>query len=218
MASRRAGAVLVAMVLAGIALGYPSRASAPRTAAPRAEVLPVEVLPIEATGSAGRARPPRGHSFRAERGPFSEGVLPPGTTVFDGAVAGVARLDPPLLRALRRAAADAADEGVQLLVNSGWRSPEHQARLLREAVSRYGSESEAARWVAPPESSAHVSGEAVDVGSSAAIAWLAERGAEYGLCQVYANELWHFELREEAADRGCPTPYADPTHDPRMRR
>ena len=29
----------------------------------------------------------------------------------------------------------------------------------------------------------------------AATAWLARRGAGYGLCQVYRNELWHFELR-----------------------
>ena len=38
------------------------------------------------------------------------------------------------------------------------------------------------------------------------------------LCQIYSNEPWHYELRPEAIDYGCPTMYADPTHDPRMQR
>jgi hypothetical protein len=62
-----------------------------------------------------------------------------------------------------------------------------------------------------------VSGDAVDIGSSGA-AWLAAHGTRYGLCQIYANEPWHYELRPEAIERGCPPTYADPTHDPRMRR
>ena len=154
------------------------------------------------------------------RGPLGEadGAVPDGTTVFDDGIAGVANLDPALLAALRRAALDAAAEGVELSVDSGWRSPAYQARLLREAVAKYGSEAEAARWVATPATSAHVSGDAVDVGSSAATAWLSARGAAYGLCQVYGNEPWHYELRPEALDRGCPPMYADPTQDPRMQR
>jgi hypothetical protein len=61
-----------------------------------------------------------------------------------------------------------------------------------------------------------VSGEAVDIGPAAAAAWLSQRGAAYGLCQVYENEPWHYELRPGAADRGCPSMYPDPTHDPRL--
>jgi zinc D-Ala-D-Ala carboxypeptidase len=128
----------------------------------------------------------------------------------------VRNLDPDLLGALRMAAADAADDGVELVVKSGWRSPEYQSQLLREAVSKYGSEEEAARWVATPETSPHVSGDAVDVRPGGATAWLSEHGAEYGLCQIYGNEPWHYELRPEAIDGGCPPMYADPTHDPRM--
>jgi hypothetical protein len=75
---------------------------------------------------------------------------------------------------------------------------------------------EAARWVATAETSAHVSGDAVDIGPFDATAWLSEHGAEYGLCQIYSNEAWHYELRSEAGDHGCPPMYADPTHDPRM--
>jgi D-alanyl-D-alanine carboxypeptidase len=145
----------------------------------------------------------------------ADGVVPDGTTVLDVGVAGVANLDPDLLGALRRAASDAADDGVELLVESGWRSPAYQEQLLREAISTYGSEQEAARWVATPQTSPHVSGEAVDIGPSAR-RWLARHGAAYGLCQVYGNEPWHYELRPAAIDDGCPRMYADPTHDPRM--
>jgi D-alanyl-D-alanine carboxypeptidase len=74
--------------------------------------------------------------------------------------------------ALRQAATDAADEGVEFFVDSGWRSREYLNQLLREAVSEYGSEEKAARWVATAETSAHVSGDAVDIGPVDATAWL----------------------------------------------
>jgi zinc D-Ala-D-Ala carboxypeptidase len=148
----------------------------------------------------------------------ADGVVPDGVTVFDGEIPAVANLDPALLGALRQAATDAAGDGVEFFVDSGWRSPEYQEQLLREAVSKYGSEEEAARWVATADTSAHVSGDAVDSGHSDATAWLAKHGAEYGLCQTYRNEPWHYELRPQAIDHGCPPMYADPTHDPRMQQ
>jgi hypothetical protein len=148
----------------------------------------------------------------------ADGAVPDGVTVFDDQFPAVANLDPDLLGALRQAATDAAGDGVELFVDSGWRSPEYQEQLLREAVSKYGSEEEAARWVATADRSAHVSGDAVDIGPSDATAWLSEHGAEYGLCQIYGNEPWHYELRPEAIDHGCPPMYADPTHDPRMQQ
>ena len=148
----------------------------------------------------------------------ADGVVPDGATVFDDGVPGVANLDPALRRALRQAATDAADDGVELIVDSGWRSPEYQERLLQQAVLTYGSEEEAARWVATPNTSAHVSGKAVDIGHSDAAAWLSEHGAAYGLCQIYGNEPWHYELRPQAIDHGCPPMYADPTHDPRTQQ
>ncbi|ALE07632.1 peptidase M15 [Arthrobacter sp. ERGS1:01] len=148
----------------------------------------------------------------------ADGVVPDGTTVFDDGVPAVAKLNPALLGALRSAATDAAGSGVTFYVSSGWRSPKYQEKLLHEAVSDYGSEAEAARWVATAETSAHVAGDAVDVGGADAASWLARHGAGYGLCQVYANESWHYELRPEAARKGCPPMYADPTADPRMRQ
>ena len=142
-------------------------------------------------------------------------TAPAGATVFDD-VPAVANLKAELRTALRRAARDAAEDGVEFFVNSGWRTPAHQERLLNDAIAKYGSRQEAARWVATPEKSAHVSGDAVDIGRAAAKAWLSKRGAAYGLCQIYRNEPWHFEFRPEAIEHGCPPLYADAAHDPRL--
>jgi zinc D-Ala-D-Ala carboxypeptidase len=165
-------------------------------------------------------RDDRGGATTEDDGVVTEddGAVPDGVTVFDDEYPGVANLDPDLLQALREAATDAADDGIEFYVNSGWRSPDYQNQLLREAVSEYGSEEEAARWVATADTSAHVSGNAIDIGSFDATAWLSEHGAEYGLCQIYSNESWHYELRTQAIDLGCPPMYADPTHDPRMQQ
>src|SRR5215218_9325622 len=118
----------------------------------------------------------------------ADGVVPDGVTVFDEEVPAVANLDPELLGVLRQAATDAAGDGVELYVDSGWRSRQYQERLLREVISKYGSEEEATRWVVSPTRSAHVSGDAVDVGPFDATAWLSAHGAAYGLCQIYGNE------------------------------
>src|SRR5215207_5911064 len=200
---RVAGLVVVIAAIAA-ALGYQLPASSSSTAAPPIDVLRSEHrdLRSEHRGALGEA----------------DGAVPDGTTVFDDEIPGVANLDPALLGALRQAATDAADDGVEFFVDSGWRSPEYQEQLLHEAVSKYGSEEEAARWVTTAETSAHVSGDAVDIGPSDVAAWLSEHGAEYGLCQIYGNEPWHYERRLEAIDRGCPPMYADPTHDPRMQQ
>ncbi|MEV0799509.1 M15 family metallopeptidase [Kribbella sp. NPDC050281] len=154
----------------------------------------------------------------ARHGALADGFVPAGVKVFDDEIPGVANLDPELLGALRQAARDAADDGVEFFVNSGWRSPAYQEQLLSEAVAKYGSREEAARWVATPDTSPHVLGQAIDIGRSDATAWLAKHGAAYGLCQIYDNEPWHYELRPEAVDHGCPPRYADPTHDPRMQQ
>jgi D-alanyl-D-alanine carboxypeptidase len=211
------------MAAIAAALGYQlptsssSTASSPLTAASPSDVVRSVHggAPAEADGAA-----PAGAKVSVHRGALGEadGAVPDGTTVFDDEVPGVANLDPALLGALRRAATRAADDGVEFFVDSGWRSLEYQEQLLHEAVSKYGSEEEAARWVATPNTSAHVSGDAVDIGHFDATAWLSEHGAEYALCQIYGNEPWHYELRPEASDHGCPPMYADPTHDPRMQQ
>jgi hypothetical protein len=146
----------------------------------------------------------------------ADGFLPPGATVFDGQYPGVGNLDAILLAALREAAKAAAADAVPFNVSSGWRTAAYQEHLLEQAVGEYGSAEEAARWVASPAKSLHVAGAAVDL-ENAAAEWLAKNGARYGLCRVYQNEPWHFELRSTAPSQGCPALYADPTEDPRLR-
>ena len=125
-----------------------------------------------------------------------DGYIPAGEQVspFDDESAAVYRLDPDLLAAVRAAADDAADDGVTIGLTSGWRSADLQQRLLTDAVDRYGSLDEARRYVSTPDRSAHVTGNAVDIGPTDATSWLSQHGAAYGLCQVFANEIWHYEL------------------------
>ncbi|ACZ30454.1 peptidase M15B and M15C DD-carboxypeptidase VanY/endolysin [Xylanimonas cellulosilytica DSM 15894] len=218
-----AGSVAGAALLGAVAC---QAAEAPSIAAP-----PAAAESAAAPSAAGPSAPPaaaRGvaaapdDADRGQRRALSEvpeadagdGVM----SAFDDDEPTVANLDPALLAALRAATSDAADDGVRIVVNSGWRSAEQQERLLQEAVAQYGSMAAAARWVATPQTSAHVSGDAVDVGSTEATAWLSRHGGAYGLCQIYANEAWHYELRPEAVDDGCPAMYADPTQDPRMQQ
>jgi D-alanyl-D-alanine carboxypeptidase len=148
----RAAGLLVAIAATGAALGYQSASSSSTAASP------IDVLRGEHRGLGGEHRGALGEA---------DGAVLEGATVFDDEIPGVANLDPALLDALRQAATDAADDGTEFVVDSGWRSPEYQEQLFREAVSEYGSEEEAARWVATAETSAHVSGDAVDIGPSA---------------------------------------------------
>ena len=207
----RVAGLLVVIAAIAAALGYQLLASSSSTVASSSSTAasPIDVLRSEHRGLRSEHRGALGEA---------DGAVPDGATVFDDEIPGVANLDPDLLGALRQAATDAADDGVEFFVDSGWRSPEYQNQLLREAVSEYGSEEEAARWVATAETSAHVSGDAVDIGPSGAAAWLSEHGGAYGLCQIYGNEPWHYELRPEAIAHGCLATYADPTHDPRMQQ
>jgi len=191
--------------------------AAPRVESSSSQSSPQPVLQVPDVPGVPRV-PDAPHGGTTDRLGVAGGRLPDGVTVFDDSYPAVAELDPALLRALRSAATDAEGDGVTVQLNSGWRSPDYQEELLERAVSTYGSRAEAARWVATPETSPHVSGDAVDVRGSRATTWLAQHGAGYGLCQVFANEPWHFELRPQAVERGCPARYADPTHDPRMQR
>jgi D-alanyl-D-alanine carboxypeptidase len=120
----------------------------------------------------------------------------------------VGNLAPELLAAVQHASTDAARGGVALIITSGWRSVRYQQSILDAAIAQYGSGAEARRWVNPPEKSTHVTGRAVDIGPTAADLWLRQHGNRYGLCQIYANEMWHYELATEPGGL-CPRPIAD---------
>jgi D-alanyl-D-alanine carboxypeptidase len=133
------------------------------------------------------------------------GMIPAGeaASLADEHLPAIARLDPALRDAMRQAEADAATDGLAFEVTSGWRSAEYQEWLLEDAIEFYGSEIVARQYVATPEKSTHVTGDGIDIGPIDAQFWLIEHGAQYGICQTYANERWHFELATEPGEV-CP--------------
>ena len=48
----------------------------------------------------------------------------------------------------------------------------------------------------------------MDVAPTDAMSWLSQYGSAYGLCQAYANEMWHYELMLEPGGV-CPPPLMD---------
>ena len=140
----------------------------------------------------------------------SDGFIAADATLspFDVDQPAVGNLNRNLLSAIQHAATDAANDGIEIRINSGWRSARYQQYLLNQAVIQYGSEREARKWVSTPEQSAHVAGDAVDIAPIDADDWLLQHGNQYGLCQIYANEIWHFELDVEPGGT-CPPPKAD---------
>jgi hypothetical protein len=80
-----------------------------------------------------------------------------------------------------------------LTVNSGYRSPEHQAELFAAAVKKYGSEAAARKWVAPPGKSKHNQGVAADLGGNLSLL-STEMLRRYGLYRPMSYEPWHVEL------------------------
>ncbi|MCV7226029.1 M15 family metallopeptidase [Mycolicibacterium komossense] len=141
----------------------------------------------------------------AARADPGDGSLPNGDalTPFDVQDPAVGRLDPALLAAIQNAATAAAADGITMTITSGWRSPEFQQQLLDDAVQTYGSFAAARQYVQTPAMSKHVIGEAVDIGGQDADRWLIANGTRFGLCQIYANELWHFELAADGQGN-CP--------------
>jgi hypothetical protein len=92
--------------------------------------------------------------------------------------------------------------GKQLTVTSAYRSTEKQARFLAEAVQKYGSEAAARKKVAPPGSSKHEGGTALDIswagfpsGKSEFIQFAREAGFK-GFGISYSNFI-HIDLGPE---------------------
>jgi hypothetical protein len=167
------------------------------------------VLVVTASGRAGAepAPPPGQEPLQIGTGAVDTvgGWLPDGKTLtpFDVSNPIVGWLDPPLLAAVQSAYRRAEAEGVELGITSGWRSKGFQQRLFDGAIGDYGSLDIARQFVATPEVSKHVEGKAVDIGPVEADRWLIANGIQFGLCQIYANEIWHFELAVDERGR-CP--------------
>jgi D-alanyl-D-alanine dipeptidase len=134
---------------------------------------------------------------------LGSGVLSESAT----ADSGVTEVHPLLLARFEAARIAASLEGVHLYITSGFRSYERQQELFTAEIAKRGSETEAAKWVLPPQYSHHPRGLALDInypGDPAGAKWLELHGARFGLCRVYANEWWHFEGAIAPGQR-CPT-------------
>ncbi|WP_197379226.1 M15 family metallopeptidase [Mycolicibacterium mengxianglii] len=151
--------------------------------------------------------PPSGQPFAVGDAAIDSfgGYLPDGLPLspFDVTNPVIGRLDPALVSAVQEATRAAAADGIEMRINSGWRSRGFQQRLFEDGVVTYGSVQAAQEFVASPEASMHVAGKAVDVGPPEAAAWMSHNGVRFGLCQVFANELWHYELTADDQGR-CP--------------
>ncbi len=95
--------------------------------------------------------------------------------------------------------------------------PAYQEHLLDEAVSKYGSRAEAARWVATPE---HLSARVRGRGRHRALrrrdVAVRARLRRTGCAGSTTTSPGTSSCGPDAIDQGCPARYADPTHDPRM--
>jgi zinc D-Ala-D-Ala carboxypeptidase len=210
---RSALAIAATMVLLPLGCSPGTTTQTPRTSAAHVEIPVVGAGPSDQAlvigpGLAAAASVPPGAAtptIGTAGVDTWNGWLPDGRTFspFDTVSQPVTRLDPLLLKAVQDATRAAAAQGVTIALSSGWRSRGFQQRLFADAVRQYGSVELAQQFVASPDTSKHVIGGAVDVTGAGASDWLIRNGAQFGLCQIYANENWHFELAVDGEGR-CP--------------
>lgn len=115
---------------------------------------------------------------------------------------GIDGLDPSFQAALSDLTSAARMElGGNLVIFSGYRSIERQTQLYDAALKKYGSPAAARKWVAPPGSSNHNYGKAVDmryngvrIGRPSAIdSWLSSNLGRFSLNRPMSWEAWHVE-------------------------
>ena len=128
-----------------------------------------------------------------------DGAIARARAVFDaallspaGSAVDTAGLHPALRLAVERLL-EAADGAVHVV--SGYRASDEQARLWAAALRRYGSRASADDWVAPPGTSMHERGLAVDLGGDLVTAENVIRRLGLPMHDPLPNEPWHFELR-----------------------
>lgn len=93
---------------------------------------------------------------------------------------------PDVAAAFDRMATAAGEDGIALLVVSGFRSDAEQAALFAAHPDP--------TWVAPPGHSLHRCATELDLGPDAAYAWLAANAGRFGFVQRYSWEPWHYGL------------------------
>ena len=125
------------------------------------------------------------------------------------------RLTPDAARAWQAMADAAALDGVTLMLVSGFRSVDYQARLIRKKINSGQEIGQILEVNAAPGHSEHHTGQAVDIASpgsrplteefedSDAFRWLTRRAAEFGFSMSYPRdnpwgivyEPWHWALK-----------------------
>jgi hypothetical protein len=131
------------------------------TATAEAELAPPGTLPGDAPVNAGEYR-----------GPFATRQGKP--------------MRPDVALAFDRMAAAAHADGVDLIINSAFRSDAEQARLFAQHPDP--------KWVAPPGRSLHRLGTELDLGPPSAYGWLARNGERFHFVKRYEWEPWHWGL------------------------
>ena len=124
------------------------------------------------------------------------------------------RLTPEAAASWRAMQAAADEDGETLLLVSGYRSIDYQARLIRKKINAGQSVNEILAVNAAPGHSEHHTGRAIDIATpgsrplteefegSAAFAWLSGHAADYGFSMSYPRdnvagfiyEPWHWAL------------------------
>lgn len=148
--------------------------------------LGIHVVPDEQQPLAPGSKPPAGS--------FKEAADPANLVTYQGfqMLKGTAE-------ALQAMQAAAKADGVNLTVTSAFRSDAYQAQLFKKAVAKYGSESAARKWVAPPGKSQHRSGRALDIKLEKGVhAWLSKNAAKFGFYQPMSWEDWHWTFTGKA--------------------
>src|SRR5438093_7602433 len=85
---------------------------------------------------------------------------------------------PDVARAFDRMHAAARADGVELLINSGYRSDAEQAKLFAQHPDPH--------WVAPPGQSLHRYGTELDLGPPSVYGWLARHADRFHFVQRYS--------------------------------
>jgi len=91
---------------------------------------------------------------------------------------------PDVALAFDRMAAAATTDGINLIVNSGFRTNAEQAALFAAHPDP--------KWVAPPGQSLHRLGTELDLGPAGAYGWLSRNAGRFHFVQRYAWEPWHY--------------------------
>jgi len=126
------------------------------------------------------------------------------------------RLTPRTAREWMAMQSAAAEEGVTLLIVSGYRSIDYQARLIRKKINAGQSVNEILAVNAAPGHSEHHTGRAIDIATpgsrplteefedSDAFHWLKQNASEYGFSMSYPRnnpegfiyEPWHWARKD----------------------